>query len=364
MAALAWRLVVIAATLLLAPPLMGWPAAIARLGPLFVKLGQVASVRPDLVSEKWSQRCRGLRDRVPFDATLYRHKEHTLVARHLLNRPPLASGSVADVFACRHLVFKVLKPGVRRRIDSDMRLLMWVSAHMDRWRPQWRAAEVLQQLHSHLIPQLDFRTEARHICAARHILADVGVDVPDVIYADASVLVMRRVWCRATPPPSAGDQLRRAMTAMMRHAFVHLDLHPGNVLWRRDSGRAVVIDWGLAHRIDADVMAIFTATMAALQARRYAAVADLFRHHSPCANVDPQTWRRACRDAIAKDAAADDVFATLMRIVAACSRHRVAVEPRMSSLVMAMAIVEGHLRELGHASSSSFLIAGSGDAMQ
>ena len=106
-----------------------------ELGPTFVKLGQVLSTRPDLVSETWCEEFRKLQSEapsVPFEAMEVELRRElgerldTLLAS--VDPEPIAAASIAQVHRAvradgQRIVLKVLRPGVRGTIEADVRLM-------------------------------------------------------------------------------------------------------------------------------------------------------------------------------------------------------------------------------------------------
>src|SRR5690606_1401471 len=110
-----------------------------ELGPTFIKLGQVLSLRPDLIPADWADEFRKLQSDVP--AVPFEDIMAVLEAEfpgevtttfQSIDEKPLAAASIAQVHrAVLHdgskIVIKVLRPGVRELLQTDMRILRFLA---------------------------------------------------------------------------------------------------------------------------------------------------------------------------------------------------------------------------------------------
>ena len=160
--------------------------ALERLGPIFVKFGQVLSTRRDLLPADIADELARLQDRVPpFDpevavATIERaFRKPVDEIFTSFERVPVASASIAQVhFATlrdrdgrpREVAVKVLRPGMLPVIEKDLSLMRmmagWVeglSADGKRLKPR----EVVAEFDTYLHDELDLMREAANACARR-----------------------------------------------------------------------------------------------------------------------------------------------------------------------------------------------------
>ena len=156
--------------------------ALERLGPIFVKFGQVLSTRRDLLPRDIADELAKLQDRVPpFPAAQARALVERAYGRPLeavfatFDTEPVASASIAQVhFATlktgREVAVKVLRPGMLAVIDDDLRLLhmlaRWVerlSADGKRLKPR----EVVGEFDAYLHDELDLVREASNAAQLR-----------------------------------------------------------------------------------------------------------------------------------------------------------------------------------------------------
>src|SRR3954465_9955268 len=200
------------------------PQALEALGPVFVKFGQLLSVRPDIIPEDVALELAKLQDKVPpvawpeMEATLARAYGRPLdQVFTAFDRVPVASASVAQVhFAVlpdgREAAVKILRPGIEPVIAQDVQLLHAIAdlvalgAEGKRLRPREVVAEFEHPPHD----ELDLLREAANASLLRRNFADGRLlIVPEVYWpwCTREVMVMERIHGF---PVNATSQLREA----------------------------------------------------------------------------------------------------------------------------------------------------------
>jgi len=252
--------------------------ALEELGPTFVKLGQLMATRVDLFPPRWIAEFEKLQadvPPVPFDELL---PELT----RALGRSPFevfrdietqayAAASIAQVHRAKlqdgtPVVLKVRRPGVREKIDADLRLLRRVSELIESEIPEarrYRPAEIAEQFAKSLEREADFVIETRNIQRfAKNFEGDPNVVIPRIYpeYTSDVLLVQEHVaGIPATDLPAverAGLDRKllaaRGVDAFLKmiliDGFFHADPHPGNVFYLLDH-RMVIIDFGMVGRL-------------------------------------------------------------------------------------------------------------------
>jgi ubiquinone biosynthesis protein len=253
-----------------------------RLGPTFVKLGQLLSTRPDLLPEPYLLALSRLQDNVtpfPFaevEATVraelgvrltkaFREFDHTPLAAASLgqvHRAVLRDGQVVAV--------KVQRPGIRQEVADDLEALESVAELVERYSEtgaRYEATALVEQLRRSLLRELDYRVEAENMTILGRNLAPfprlvVPQPVPD--YTTSRVLTMEYVSgvkVTAVSPlvlleVDAADLAEVLFTAYLQQilvdGFFHADPHPGNLLVTPE-GRLALLDVGMVARLTARV---------------------------------------------------------------------------------------------------------------
>jgi ubiquinone biosynthesis protein len=354
--------------------------ALESLGPVFVKFGQLLSVRRDLIPEDVADELAKLQDRVPavpwlaIAATLdeaYGRPHAEVFAS--FDRDPVASASVAQVhFAvlpdAREAAVKILRPGIAGVIAEDVALLYAVASLVERFVAdgrRLRPREVVAEFEKTIADELDLVHEAANASQLRRNFADARLLVVPEVYWDwcnRDVMVMQRI---DGIPVNAVDELRRHgidikklaregveifYTQVFRDGFFHADMHPGNILVARD-GRYCGVDFGIMGTLcdaDKDYLAI---NMRAFFERDYrkAAVAHIEAGWVPRATrVDElESALRALCEPIFDRPLREIYFGKLLvRLFEVGRRFGMAVQPQLTLLMKTMLQVEGLGRQL------------------
>jgi ubiquinone biosynthesis protein len=255
-------------------------AAIDRLGPSYVKLGQFLATRPDVVGTAVALDLGRLQDRMapfPQDAAVLRIEEglgRPLQQVYAEFGPPVAAASIAQVHkavttngdARRDVAVKVLRPGVERRFRRDLggfyagaRLAQRLVPGMERLQP----VVVVDLLASWVAVEMDFRLEAAALSEmAENTHGDPGFRVPAVDWERTARTVLTLEWIDGiklndhAALAAAGFDLpalgRLLIQSFLRHAlrdgFFHADMHPGN-LFVDAAGNIVAVDFGIMGRL-------------------------------------------------------------------------------------------------------------------
>jgi predicted unusual protein kinase regulating ubiquinone biosynthesis (AarF/ABC1/UbiB family) len=249
-------------------------ADLERMGPTWIKLGQLLSTRHDLLPEAYTTALARLQDRVePFDgdeAVAIVEAELGTSLRHLFeefDRTPMAAASLGQVHRARtrsgkDVVVKVQRPGVRQVIVQDMEVLGRLASAADRHTDLGRrlgARDLLEQFRRSLLGELDYRQEASNLVAFGQLTAqDAHLFVPQPLddYTTTRVLTMERVEGRkvtdigglgmlSVDGATLSEELFRAYLRMiLEEGLLHADPHPGNMILT-DDGRLALIDLGM-----------------------------------------------------------------------------------------------------------------------
>jgi ubiquinone biosynthesis protein len=255
--------------------------AFGRLGPTYIKLGQIVSGGEGLFPPELVAEFKLLRDRVPPERfeVVRRVVEVELGASldevfETFDRVPVAAASIAQVHAARlrsgeEVVVKVQRPQVARLVRDDIEAMAWLAPRLVGRIPVAALANppALVELFAETIgEELDFRLEAENMLDVARVLAETGqrallVPRPHPRLVTRRVLVMERLqgiaWDDVRAMKDAGVDteavLHAGLVAFMEGAMLfgvfHGDLHGGNLMVTPE-GRTVLMDFGITGRLD------------------------------------------------------------------------------------------------------------------
>jgi ubiquinone biosynthesis protein len=358
--------------------------AFERLGPIFIKFGQVLSTRRDLLPTDIADELSRLQDNVP----PFPGERSVAIVERAFGRPlaevfasfeavPVASASIAQVhFAVlkngREVAVKVLRPGMLRAIDDDLallhRLARWVervSVDGKRLRPR----EVVAEFDVYLHDELDLVREAANAAQLRRNMAGLAlVEIPEMHWdwCTAEVMVMQRMHgipiSQTQRLIAAGVDLKALsrdgvtifFTQVFRDGFFHADMHPGNIQVSVEPatfGRYIALDFGIVGTLTDSDRDYLAQNFLAFFRRDYKRVAEL---HLESGWVPPHTRLDALESAIRtvceplfdrplKDISLGQV---LLRLFQTSRRFDVRIQPQLVLLQKTLLNVEGLGRQL------------------
>ena len=249
-----------------------------KLGPTFVKLGQLLSSRVELLPQAYLDALSRLQDKVePFGFA----EVEKIVSSELGVRmskafagfedQPMAAASLGQVQRAtlrdgRPVAVKVQRPGIREQMVEDLDALEDIAEFLDQHTQLGRRYEfcqLLEQFRRSLLQELDYRLEANNLSTIRDQLRDfphIIIPAPVADYCTSRVLTMEFVPGRKITELSpltkmefdgaalAEELFRAYLTQILVHGFFHADPHPGNVFLTPDH-RIALLDLGMVGRI-------------------------------------------------------------------------------------------------------------------
>ena len=251
-----------------------------RLGPTFIKLGQLLSTRADLLPARYLDALARLQDRVePFPYTEVEHIVSTELGIRIskvfadFDREPTAAASLAQVHRAylrdgRAVVVKVQRPGVREQIAEDLEALEQVAEFIDAHTEVGKRYEfgtMLAELRRSLLRELDFKQEAGNLIRLDGSLREfenIVVPQPFEDFTTSRVLTMEYIPGKNITSLSplrlleidgaalAEELFRAYLKQILVDGFFHADPHPGNVFLTEDD-RIALLDLGMVAHITA-----------------------------------------------------------------------------------------------------------------
>jgi len=355
--------------------------ALEKLGPAYIKLGQMLATRPDIVGVEMAQALEHLQDRLPpfseVQARAQIGRAFGKPVEELFSSfgAPLAAASIAQVHRAQtsdtppvRVAVKILRPHVREDFARDLEALALFARTAERFSAEARRLRliaVVATLAESVALELDLRMEA---AAASELYertrGEEQFRVPHVDWSRTAASVLTSEWIdgisvrEAAAIAAAGHDpravavmvMRNFLTQALRDGFFHADMHPGN-LFIDAQGRLAAVDFGIMGRLDAGMRRFMAGTLAGFLRRDYRAVAAL---HYEFGFVPPhhslETFAQALRaigEPIFGKSARDVSIARLLgQLFETTRRFEMQAQPQLVLLQKTMVVVEGVCRGL------------------
>ena len=355
--------------------------ALIKMGPAYVKLGQILSTRPDLIGDRAAQALTRLQDDLDFlPPQETQQRVEALLAQPLssafaqFDLTPFSAASLAQAHAAelpdgRSVVVKLLRPDAMRDFQADVESLVWAGRWIERLSPairrRFKPRALAEQLRAQALSELDMRLEA----AAMGRLSDQfaerdDVAIPKVVWdlTRPGLLTMTRLDFIPIDEPdalrAAGHDLDQVLTraaelffaSVFEHGYFHGDQHAGN-MGVTPEGRIAFVDFGIMGFVNLEDRLFLADVMAALLARRYEAVAERYLAAGYLSTrVDPNAFAQAIRavtEPIMDKPLAEISFGRLLgELLSMSQRFALEVEPALYLLQKNMLMAEGIARQL------------------
>ncbi len=357
-------------------------AALTKLGPTYVKLGQFMATRPDVVGTSISHDLESLQDKMaPFpqaqaEAVVVAAFGKPLKEVYASFGPAVAAASIAQVHKAeiekdgvrKPVAVKILRPGVERRFKVDLDAFFFAARTAEDFSldaQRLRPIEAVATLARSVAMEMDFRLEAAALSEmAQNTTEDEGFRVPAIDWDRTAREVLTMEWIEGTPLndhatltaqgidlPALGHKV---IQSFLRHAlrdgFFHADMHPGN-LFVDAQGRLVAVDFGIMGRLGPKERRFLAEILFGFITRDYQRTAQVHfdagyvpRHHSVEAFAQAI---RAIGEPIHNRTAEDISMAKLLMLLfEVTGLFDMRTRPELLLLQKTMVVVEGVARTL------------------
>jgi predicted unusual protein kinase regulating ubiquinone biosynthesis (AarF/ABC1/UbiB family) len=283
------------------------PPAVLRnilidLGPVYVKLGQLLSTRPDLLPAEYINELTALQAEVPAVPweeveVVIRQQIHSPLEEvfKAINPQPVAAGSIAQIHRAtlidgREVALKVQRPGIEVTIEQDISLITSLAdvVSLTRVGQYYDLKSLANEFAGALRGELDFSREAeatdqlrRNLSRSRWFKPDRLV-IPEIYWDLTTEKLLVMEWLDGEPLLTAtftgGDSgievkaEKQAIVSLLIRAFFqqiyidgffHADPHPGNLFYLKD-GRIALLDCGMIGRLDPRTQQVLTEMLLAM----------------------------------------------------------------------------------------------------
>ena len=250
-----------------------------RLGPTFIKLGQVLSVRPDLIPKEYCKELEKLQDKVPEfsfnEVKAMIEKDFGKSIEHIFlhfEKKPIASASISQVHKAilkngEKVAVKVQRPNAKHIMETDIEIMFYfaglVERHVEKVR-RFEPVKIVSEFKEWTEKELDFRLEARNAKRfGQNFKGSKTVHIPRVYDELTSERVLTLEFIDGIELHNIKEIKRKkidfneiikngfnaVMTQVFVHGIFHADPHPGNIIVMQDDSIAFV-DFGIVGYFD------------------------------------------------------------------------------------------------------------------
>ena len=255
-----------------------------RLGPTFIKFGQVLSVRPDLIPKSYIKELEKLQDNVPsFTFAIAKEQIKKELGKNIeeifsnFEEKPVASASISQVHKAvlkngNVVAVKIQRPDVRKIMETDIEIMFYVAKllekHMQKIR-KFNPVQIISEFEKWTEKELDFKREALNAKRfARNFSSDKEIKIPEIYdeFTADKILVMEFIDGielhnieqiknkKINLKPLIEHGFNAVLTQVFVHGFFHADPHPGNIIITNDK-KIAFIDFGIVGHFDESLKA-------------------------------------------------------------------------------------------------------------
>lgn len=355
--------------------------ALTDLGPTFIKLGQVLSLRPDLIGPELASELTSLQSHVPADSA---ESVRRIIEEELgkpvedlyaeFNGEAIASASIGQVHLARladgsRVVVKVQHDGIVSTVNEDLEVMAGLATlaghipELEVWKPQ----VLVEQLSKSLRRELNFSRELQNLQVFRRELGSMdGLLIPKPFpeLSSARVLTMElisgvAVSQLAKQSPDRSDASGQALARLAAEVYMemiftngsyHADPHPGNILVV-DGSKLGLLDFGMVGRIDDRLREAIEEMLLAVASRDASLLTTLIKRvgNSP-PRLDESTLSIDVADLVAtygsQPLESFDLGGALNDVTEIMHRHQISLPPQTSMLIKMLISLEGTLHLL------------------
>jgi ubiquinone biosynthesis protein len=250
-----------------------------RLGPTFIKFGQVLSVRPDLIPKSYTKELENLQDKVPqFSYTIAKEHIKKEFGKDIdeifstFEKKPIASASISQVHKAtlkngKIVAVKIQRPDVRKIMETDIEIMFYVAKLLEKKIPKikkFNPVQIIEEFSKWTEKELDFKKEAVNAKRfASNFSGDKTVKIPEVYdnFTTDKILTMEFIDGiglhnlkqikkeKINLKPILEQGFNAILTQVFVHGFFHADPHPGNIIITKDK-KIAFVDFGIVGHFD------------------------------------------------------------------------------------------------------------------
>jgi ubiquinone biosynthesis protein len=354
--------------------------SLEELGPTYIKLGQILSIRPDLVPVDFIEELSKLQDKVPaYPFSDFKHiisEEFGKPAAEVfeyLEETPLASASIGQVHRARlkggeEVAVKVQRPGIAKIIEVDLEIMLHLATLMERHIEELslhKPVRIVEEFAKSIEKEMNYTLEANNMeRMASHYLSNKYIYIPKVFkeYTTRRVLTTEFIYgikvSDLTKLESSGLNRKIIcnrgadilLSQIFIHGFFHADPHPGNI-FVLPKNIICLIDFGMMGSIDRRSRESFVELVSSIVTKRASHAVQILLQLTDW-EIEPNL-RELERDVaefmdlyLYKPLKEIEIGPLLNRIIELAARHRLRILPELFIMLKSLSVVEGVARML------------------
>lgn len=347
--------------------------AFEKLGPTFIKFGQLLSLRPDLIPSEYVEEFEKMQDHVPpvpfseakkvIETELGKPIDKVFTS---FDKKPIASASIAQVYKAKlgkdTVAVKVQRPDIKEVIEEDIELMYKIAELLEKEIPdfkQIRLKSIIHEFEKWTLKELNFGIEAYYAKRiAKNFKGSKALKVPKIYdkYSTGKVLTME--YLEGIPLHNVEEikkkkinlrkVIRNGYFVIVKQVFVdgffHADPHPGNILVLKD-GKIGLIDFGILGNFDDRLKKYALTLMQSFIDNDPDAAVRVILQMNPKSDIDKKAFREEIRDIFLQLHSASagniQIGPLIKEVLSSCNKHQIEVPVDFVLFVKTISIVEG-----------------------
>ena len=264
-----------------------------ELGPTFIKIGQIASTRPDFIPAEVISELEKLQDNVP--PFTYEEVQQVFIeefgveideAFAEFQKQPLAAASIGQVHYAvlksgERVAIKIQRPNIRKLIETDLEILKDIAMLAERridWAAKYQLSDIAEEFSKSLRAEIDYTIEGQNSeRISKNFNNDPKIYIPKIHWEFSSKKVLTMEYVEGTKLNeiklieqkgyNRKTIAKRVVNAIFKQilidGFFHGDPHPGNVLVTHGN-KIVFMDFGMVGRLTPEMRDHFASFIIAM----------------------------------------------------------------------------------------------------
>ena len=357
------------------PPYVRFRLALEKLGPTFIKLGQVLSTRADIFPEEWITELMKLRDEVP--ANSWEEIEDILQKElgkdykskfEFIDRNPIGSASIAQVHRAKlangeDVVVKVLRPKIEEIVDLDIAVLRRIASFIHKHFPDFRIYDfpsLVDEFAFTIKREMDFRIEGANCERISVLLREDGVRIPKVFWelTTKRVLVLEEIKGIKLEHLGSQDNIRCELAEKLVYVLLkqiiegdifHADPHPANILVV-DGNELAFVDFGMVGFLDKRLQEFVARIFMHIVNRNYDGIVSEYKRMNMVERMDERKFKLELiglvEPYLVSRLSSINLGDVVRRVIEISSRYGVRFPTEFLMLARALLVMDGTVRML------------------